>query len=505
MSRDFPDPRPFQALAHDKLRAGRAAGHRCQMLMAPTGAGKTYLGLRVISEALKKARRGIFVCDRTTLILQTSETADRYGLDYHNIIQADHWRRNAAPFSIASAQTLARRNWPDADVIVIDEAHTQLKTWVDHIQKTEATVIGLSATPFSSGLGKLFTNIVNAATMAELVEQGILTPLRVLSCTPTDMKGAATKGGEWTEDAAGERGMKIVGDVVAEWIKYADNRKTIVFGSNIKHCEELCRSFREAGIAAALFTSHTGAEERKALLEDYREADSTLRVLISVEALAKGFDVPDVSCVVDCRPLRKSLSTAIQMWGRGMRCSPETGKEDCLLLDHSGNIIRFSEDFERIYHAGLDKLDDGQILDKRIRRDEDEESQVKACPACGYKPFRKRCMACGHERKSQALVEAAPGEMREIRIGKTKYADDARHLWDQVVSYCKDRGNPDTLYGRAFHTYKDIAGVAPPKHFTLDRAQDVAISRPVLNKIRARNIQFFKAREKQSRMQEQPA
>ena len=291
---DFPDPRPFQATAHEKLREGRASGNRCQMLMAPTGAGKTYLGLRAISEALKKARRAMFVCDRRTLIGQTSETADRYGLDYHSVFMADHWRKNSAPFIIASAQTLARRNWPEVDVIIVDEAHTQLSTWVNHIQQTQASVIGLSATPFSRGLGKLFSNIVNAATMSQLVEEGILTPLRVMSCTPTNMKGAATVGGEWTDEAASERGLQIVGDVVSEWIKYADNRKTIVFGSTIKHCDELCRQFREAGVTAATFTTNTTEAERKVLLEDYRQPDSILRVLISVEALAKGFDVPDV-------------------------------------------------------------------------------------------------------------------------------------------------------------------------------------------------------------------
>ena len=491
---DFPDPRPFQATAHEKLRAGRASGNRCQMLMAPTGAGKTYLGLRAISEALKKSRRAMFVCDRRTLIGQTSETADRYGLDYHSVFMADHWRKNAAPFIIASAQTLARRNWPEVDVIIVDEAHTQLSTWVNHIQQTQASVIGLSATPFSRGLGKLFSNIVNAATMSQLVEEGILTPLRVMSCTPTNMKGAATAGGEWTDEAASERGLQIVGDVVSEWIKYADNRKTIVFGSTIKHCDELCRQFREAGVTAATFTTNTTEAERKVLLEDYRQPDSMLRVLISVEALAKGFDVPDVSCVVDCRPLRKSLSTAIQMWGRGMRCSPETGKEDCLLLDHSGNILRFSEDFERIYHNGLDRLESGELLDKKIRRDEDEEKKVQSCPACGYRPFRSRCMACGHERRVPSLVESLPGEMREIRVGKTKYADDGRHLWEQAAAYARTKGNPETAYGRACHIYRDIAGVFPPRHWKLENTADVPITRAVMNKIRQKNIAWAMGR-----------
>lgn len=386
-SAKFPPPRAFQTSAHERLREGRRAGHKNQLIMAPTGAGKGYLGLRVVHEALLKGRRAVFVCDRTTLINQISAAADCYGLGAHGVIQSNHWRFNPdLPFQIASAQTLARRQWPEADVVIVDEAHTQLSVWVEHIKTCSASVVGLSATPFSPGLGKLFSNLINATTMHELTELGVLVPMRVFSCKKTDMAGAATAGGEWTDSAAEERGMEIVGDVVSEWIKFGQQRKTIIFGATIKHCEELCRNFIEAGIMAAVFTSDTTPAERQLLLNEYKKTDSSLRVLISVEALAKGFDVPDVGCVVDCRPLRKSLSTAIQMWGRGLRSSPDTGKNDCLLLDHSGNITRFLDDYTDIFYNGLDALDMGEKLDKTIRKD-DEEKEVVACPSCGYKPF----------------------------------------------------------------------------------------------------------------------
>ena len=141
--------------------------------------------------------------------------------------------------------------------------------------------------------------------------------------------------------------------MVSEWIRHGEGRKTICFGSTIAHCEELCRQFIEAGVMAAVYSQNTTQAERDMLLADYEKPDALIRVLISVEALAKGFDVKDVGCVIDCRPLRKSLSTAIQMWGRGLRASPETGKFDCILLDHSGNFIRFLKDFENIFYLSL--------------------------------------------------------------------------------------------------------------------------------------------------------
>ncbi len=489
-SATFPEPREFQALAHEKLRDGVRAGHRCQMLMAATGSGKTFLGMRVIHEALKRGKRALFVCDRSTLIEQTSKVADSYGLGAHGVIQANHWRTNSDfPFQIASIQTLARRRWPASDVTVVDEAHTLYKAMTDHLLEGHERVIGLSATPFAKGLGKYYTNLINAATMHDLTQSGVLVPMRIFSCTRPNMLGAETSGGEWTDKAAETRGLEIIGDVVKEWCKLAADRKTIVFGATIRHCEELCRQFNDAGVLAQLFTSETTPPEREQLLAEYGKPDSAIRVLISVEALAKGFDVRDVGCVADCRPLRKSLSTAIQMWGRGLRSSPETGKIDCLLLDFSGNIQRFAEDFERVYYNGLETLDAGEKLDLEIRREEEDKFE-RPCPSCGFRPFRRRCMACGHEAQSASLIEHEAGEMREIRIGKAKAADDPRHLYEQACTYAKSHGNPDTARGRAAHLYREIAGDWPSRSWDFGSMPNVPLTRPVMNKITSLRIAF---------------
>jgi superfamily II DNA or RNA helicase len=490
----FPEPRAFQIDAHQQLRQGFREGHKNQLIMAPTGAGKTYLGLRICNEAMQKGKKAVFLCDRTTLINQTSEVASAYGLDDHGVIQANHWKRRPDKLlQIASVQTIAKRAyWPALDVLVIDEAHTMYKPWVEYAQSTGAAVIGLSATPFSTGLGKVFSNLINATTMHELTQSGVLVPMRIFSCTKPDMAGAATAGGEWTDKAAEERGMAIVGDVVTEWLRFAENRKTIVFGATIKHCEELAQQFINQGVMAAVFTSHTTPKERELLLDEYRKHDSHLKILISVEALAKGFDVPDVGCVCDARPLRKSLSTAIQMWGRGLRSSPDTGKKDCYLLDFSGNIVRFAEDFTDVFFNGLDKLDDGEKLDKKIRKDEDYE--LKGCPKCGYSPFTKRCMGCGYERPSKQMEKAIDGQMTEIFIGegknKKKLADNAEHLWHQVVAYSKVHSAPEKQQGRAYHLFKKITGLEPTWRFTT--APIVEITRNVHNKIQQMNIAYKK-------------
>lgn len=487
----FPIPREFQRTAHDALRAGAKAGHKNQMVMAPTGAGKLYLGLRICSEALQKGRRALFVCDRTTLIQQTSDKADEYGLSAHGVIQAQHPRTDLSyPMQIASIQTLASRGWPDADVIVIDEAHTQHSAWTKIVNEHRASVIGLSATPFSKGLGKLFTRLVNATTGHALTQAGILVPMRVMTCTPTDMRGAKTVAGEWSDRAAQERGMEIVGDVVSEWHAHAGNRKTIVFGATIAHCEALAAQFVASGVEAAVFSAHTKPTERAALLREYRRHDSSLRVLVSVEALAKGFDVPDVECVVDCRPLRKSLSTAMQMWGRGLRASPETGKTDCLLLDHTSNILRFAQDYEAIFHQGLDELDCGEKLDRVVRTEADEQ-KAKKCPKCGATPFVGHCMACGHEAKRQATEAPIAGTMVEITLGERNAGFTRREIWQQAVTYARAHSvGALKQAGRAAHIYREICGTWPPRDWKFGNTPSTQIHSAVMNKIKARNIAF---------------
>lgn len=494
----FPAPRVFQDRAHYSLREGFRNGHRKQLLVAPTGAGKTYIGLRIVHEALAKGKRAVFVCDRTALINQTSARADDYGLTDHAIVQADHWRRDTSmPFQVASIQTIAARGyWPEADVLIIDEAHTQHSAWVEWIKDCRSAVVGLTATPCSKGLGLSFTNMVNAATMHELTQQGVLVPMRILTCVTPDMAGAATAGGEWTSKAASERELQIIGDVVAEWTKHAEGRKTIAFGADIAYCLELVKQFNQAGIGAATYTSETPDSERAALLTEFSKRDPVIKVLVSVEALAKGFDVQDIGCVIDARPLRKSLSTAIQMWGRGLRSSPDTGKTECLLLDHSGNIRRFYDDFNDVFFNGFTGLDMAEKLDKTIRKDE-LSYESAGCPKCGHKPFRRRCMACGHQKETGTLANSAAGEMHEIRIGKNVIAENEHDLWRQVCSYARSSSKPEKQAGRAYYLFREIVGKKPKRDWDFESTPTSPITRGTLNKIKSLNIAFHRSRGQQ--------
>lgn len=166
---------------------------------------------------------------------------------------------------------------------------------------------------------------------------------------------------------------------------------------------------------------------------------------------------------------------------------------NCHLLDHSGNIVRFREDFEDIYFNGLGELDSGEKLDGVVRKDEDEK-EVKACPRCHYKPFGKRCMGCGFEKPVAPTVEhEASSGTKEIMFGKAKAATDKRDLYNQIATYARTHGNPLTAKGRTYHLFNDLAGHYPPPSFGFDSAPMVSVSRPVQNKILQRIVAFRQA------------
>jgi len=488
---NFPPPRAWQMRALSALREGFRNGHRRQILTAPTGSGKTLAALQLLHGALIKGKRAVFVCDRTALINQTSARADQYGLE-HGVIQANHWRRdNSIPFQIASIQTLgARGYWPHADLIVIDECHAVYKAAREKILSTEAAVIGLTATPCTKGLGQLYTNLVNTTTMYELTQEGVLVPLRILTCVRPDMTGAETSGGEWTARAAAERETQIIGDVVAEWLAHGEDRKTIAFGADIAYCKELVARFNAAGVNAACYTSETPDDERADLVREFERPDSSIRVLVSVAALSKGFDVPDVGCIIDARPLRKSLSEVIQMWGRGLRCAP--GKPDCILLDHSGNALRFLADFEQVYFEGFRTLDDGEKADRIIRKDDDYEP--RGCPECGYTPFRRRCMACGFEKQKRTKVDESAGVMTEIKLGGRRAATDKHDLWRQIVGYVRG-SSTQRPQGYASAIFRNITGEWPPREWHYDFTEPAEPTTALRNEIRRQLIAYHRRRQ----------
>lgn len=451
----------FQSASIDALRTNIVDGRKNLILAAPTGSGKTVCAAYLLDECYKKRgekpKRAVFVADRIALVDQTSAVLDRYGIP-HGIIQADHWRQRPwERIQVASAQTLARRGWPQGcDLIIVDEAHTAYAATLKRIAARDCVTIGLTATPFTKGLGKHYDGVVSVTTTNRLIADGTLSPYRIFAASEPDMKGAKTVAGEWTDAEAEKRSMPIIGDCVAEYLRHGDGKKFIAFGVTVAHCEEIQRQFLASGVHCALYTHQTPDSERRLMVQEFRKPDSYIRGLISVAALAKGFDVSDVEVVIMCRPLRSSLAEHIQILGRGLRSHP--GKTICTVLDHSGNCVRFWDRMQDFFENGASVLDDGKRKEKKKR--EAPEKEPRKCPRChSVHAPRPTCPACGFQYPSTNGVRHQPGELRELS-GSGATRDQKQDVYSQLVHMARYGRKPRSM-GWVANTYRERFGVWP--------------------------------------------
>lgn len=450
--------RDYQESSLDSLRAGLREGRRSQILVLPTGGGKSLCAAHLLRSAQAKGSRAAFVVDRISLLDQISATLDRYDID-HGVIQAGHWRRRHSELiQVCSAQTLEKRGFmPDMRLLIIDECHVVRKQTAQFIASSRIPVVGLTATPFTSGLHEIYQGVVNVTTTDRLIAEKHLAPLKVYACVAADMAGAKTVAGEWAASEAAKRGTTIIGDIVAEWTAkthehFKGPAKTLVFSATVAHGAELCRQFQQAGYNfQQLSYKDSDADAQRAIIEEFRKPDSAIVGLISCEMLGRGFDVPDVMIGVSARPYRKSLSAHIQQLGRVMRAAP--GKDYGLWLCHSGNAIRFYDDVATIFEHGVQALDDADLERKPRKEPTEKEIAERKCGACGYvlPPGAALCPACGHARpvrKSQ--VEAEAGIMRELgtpdsiaQHQKDRYFMDRDQVWRHLCYYALEKKRGD--------------------------------------------------------------
>lgn len=454
--------RQYQNDTLDALRAGFINGSRAQILYAPTGAGKTEMAIALLEATRRKGRRAAMILDRIVLCNQTSQRLEKYKID-HGVLQSGHWRyRPWENIQVCSAQTLERRgSMPDLDLLIVDEAHATREQTMEFVKNNPGIkVIGLTATPFTKGLGRTYENVVSTVTTKQLVDSKILVPLRVFLAKEIDMEGAKKVAGEWSQEETTQRAVKITGDIVAEWVKktheiFGKPAKTIVFCAGVAHGAELAQKFAEQGYNFVSISYKDDDDFKKDAIEDFSKPDTKIHGLIATDILTKGFDVPDVLIGVSARPFSKSLSSHIQQMGRVMRGAP--GKEFAVWLDHSGNYLRFRGDWEEVYENGVHELDDGK--EKAKKEPSEREKKESKCPVCEalWPKGSDTCLNCGHVRERKSAVVSVPGQMEELQANRLG-GDSPVAFWGMCVYKMNHNG---WSKGRAAHTFREKFGYWP--------------------------------------------
>ena len=265
--------RPHQVLAYEMVKASIGSGHRCPIIAAPCGFGKTFTAVDILTKAANKGNRGIFICDRIKLVDQAIDAFHAAGVDV-GVIQGEHRLANSdAQIQIASIQTLIRRKRkPIFNVAIVDECHIHYKGLTQIMSDYGAVpFIGLSATPYSKGLGKHYDDLIVPITSEELIRQEYLVPARYFAGHTPDLKGVGRKYTltgvrDWDPkqlSTAVEKDQKLVGDIIKNWQKHGQGRQTIAFSPSIKHSQTMVEMFRAAGIGAEHIDGYMDVEERQ--------------------------------------------------------------------------------------------------------------------------------------------------------------------------------------------------------------------------------------------------
>lgn len=452
--------RSYQDTQLRMLRQGISAGEIIQMLMSPTGSGKTEVAKAIISNAQRKNRRAWFIVDSVKLLDQTLTRFHKDGL-YAGAIQADHpctdYRKN---IQVATVQSLRPRldfmlNNYRPDLVLIDEAHVIHQTHLELIHWCRANkvpVIGLSATPFRRGLGKIFNRLVSCITTEELTEQGFLVPTSCYAPSIPSLKGVGTNAnGDYIEDQLAEvmGDAKLLGDIVSHWRELGENRQTLVFACNVAHSKRIAEEFFNAGIMAAHIDGYMPQHETDEILRLY--AKGKIKVLVSVAMLIKGFDDPSTSCLILARPT-KSLMLHYQMIGRGLRLSPETGKFDCIIIDHAGNLLLNGRPTDTL----PDRLDmgDGDPVDRRPQDKSDQEQKTKPCPKCKFVFSGLMCPKCGNEIVVSDGVAVATGKLTKLDDRRKVLGPTSKqHIFSELLGYAREKGKKDGWAQYAYQAY----------------------------------------------------
>lgn len=353
--------RPYQETLVAKTLASLDAGNKKVVLQAPTGAGKSLIISEMANRLLENFQATAIVVKHTALINQIAEHLFSVGVPY-SIMKAgmDDKYDPEAPVHLIMAQTLHARLDKvniSADVLITDECHVEWGTKrmmeiTEHVAPN--AVVGLSATPYDAEGYMLegVDDLIVEVTEKELTEQGYLAPLKYFVpkwSEQIDYDSMRTSGKDYSGEAIEELiGTKAYAEMVAQSViqMKGDRKKTIVFANSIDHAELLALEMRSHGLKAQAYHSETPKDMQIKIMHAFRTSEpSTIgldeplkcNILVSVNKVSIGFDLPNIELAVMCRPT-KVLSLWRQSLGRSCRIAP--GKEYAEVLDLCGGVTR---------------------------------------------------------------------------------------------------------------------------------------------------------------------
>ena len=423
--------REYQNQIIQDSRQSYGKGNRRIILQMHVGAGKTVVAAEIARSSVSNLKKVLFLVPRRQLAYQAVQTFTNYGINT-GLIMAGEKPFGMPLLQVGSFDTITSRvssgamKLPYADVVMVDEAHACFSKERLELLKKYPLVIGITATPAMAngkGMGAFYTDIVEGLSMADMVEQEYLVPMKYYGADAPDLALVKLNAdGDYQEKGLAEATDKpeLIGSIYTNYKRIAGDRTTLIFAVNCKHAQHIHDEFMRHGVTSEYIDGSTPTEEREAIKARVMSGKS--KVIVNIGVMAFGTDWPIISCVIIARVTR-NISSWIQMIGRGSRLYPD--KQDCLVIYHGDNF----DDLGRIDDPIEWTLDDKSTIRERkeaAKKAAKEPKDIKCkcgyvfrasrvCPSCGLAMIQKGEAIPFHEAELKELVAKKPAPAPAIK------------------------------------------------------------------------------------------
>lgn len=353
------EPREYQKKAISAVEAQRGRGEQRALVLMATGLGKSMVANQLIANEFdRNPNQEILVLAHMSDLVRQLELSSWPQLpkDCSTHLWTDG-ERPAYPggvvFATWQSVNSAIERGEDLSgrfgLVIVDEAHhAPSESFSRLLSRLEPNfLVGLTATPWRGDerdITELFGEPAFTMDIVDGMQQGFLAKVdyRML-----------TDGINWEEVAMASRQGFTIKDLnkkllvperdlamvqsICEKIGEMPNPRALAFCRSIEHAERLRPLFSAQGVRAALMHSGLPREQRFQNLTAFRMGEIDL--LISIEMLNEGIDVPDVNLVAFMR-VTHSRRIFLQQLGRGLRVSDT--KDRVLVLDFVADIRRLA-------------------------------------------------------------------------------------------------------------------------------------------------------------------
>jgi superfamily II DNA or RNA helicase len=386
VSKERRELREYQLDAVDEVERARSLGADRALVVMATGLGKTSVAMQVVAnEVSRNPGQEVLVLAHTTDLVRQLEIASWPQLEKD--CSTHLWTDGETPaywggvvFATWQSVMAALRRGDDLTgrfgLVVVDEAHHAPSTSFSSLLTALAPnfLLGLTATPWradEASLTALFGEPLYTMDIVQGMQRGYLADVEYHMLTDgLDWEGISRRSEQGLTVAdlnrllmLPDRDLAMV-SLVCERMREFSRPKALAFCRSIEHAERLRPLFSAQGVRAAVMHSGLPREQRFVNLTSFRSGNIDL--LISVEMLNEGIDVPDVNLVAFMR-VTHSRRIFLQQLGRGLRVVP--GKRSVLVLDFVADVRRIAAGLSLNARAkyGASELEvvrfrDGQIV-----------------------------------------------------------------------------------------------------------------------------------------------